>query len=176
MMLINAVRSKRHFAPLFLSFALLALFAAATTHAQSPALVVKGAWARTPLAPRNNTSVYFSVENPAAAARTIASVTSEDAGKAEMHEMKMTGTMMQMSPVKELAVPAKGTVELKPGGYHIMLFDLKHPLKGGDKVNLVLHLSDGSTVPVVAPVRALDEEGAAPTGGMNMGGMKGMKP
>ena len=49
--------------------------------------------------------------------------------------MVRTGDMMKMAPVKGIIVPAKGKVELKPGGLHVMLFELKKPLKEGDTIN-----------------------------------------
>jgi copper(I)-binding protein len=77
--------------------------------------------------------------------------------------------MMTMMPTKAIAVPAKGSVELRPGGLHVMLFGLKKPLQPGDQVNVVLKLSDGASVPVVATVRPADANrggrGGAPMGG-----------
>jgi periplasmic copper chaperone A len=119
-------------------------------------LTPKNAWARTPLAPQNNTAVYVTLENPSTTPRTVVSVTTPDADKAELHEVRTEGGMMTMMPAKELAVPAKGSVELKPGGFHIMLFGLKKPVKPGDQVHLALQLKDGTSVPIAATVRAAD--------------------
>jgi copper(I)-binding protein len=60
------------------------------------------------------------------------------AGVAEIHEMSMTDNMMRMRQIKELALPAGKAVELKPGGYHVMLLDLKGQVKAGDKIALTL--------------------------------------
>ena len=138
--------------------------------AQAPALMVKNAWARVPLAPQNNSAVYMVLENPSTTARSIVAVTTEDATKAELHETRMGGGMMTMMPAKEVMVPAKGSVEFKPGGYHIMCFGVKKTVKAGDHLNLALKLSDGTTVPVVATVRAADA--GAPQGEHSMPGMK----
>jgi periplasmic copper chaperone A len=64
------------------------------------------------------------------------------AGVAEVHEMKMEGDVMKMRASGPLALPAGRTVELKPGGYHLMLMELKQPLKPGSTVPLTLVFSD----------------------------------
>ena len=61
--------------------------------------------------------------------------------------------MMRMSPVKQIEVPAHGKVELKPGGYHVMLFGLKKTPTAGDTVKLTLTFDDGSTASTMASVR-----------------------
>ena len=109
----------------------------------------------------------------------VVSVTAKGASKAEMHEMKMikqekaeekqggmpgmpkamdTGkqgdtSMMVMTPVAQIAIPANGQTALSPNGFHMMLFGLKSKLAEGDKVGVTLKLDDGSTVPVTAVVR-----------------------
>ncbi|MCM2253268.1 MAG: copper chaperone PCu(A)C, partial [Ramlibacter sp.] len=68
------------------------------------------------------------------------------AGVAEVHEMKMEGEVMKMRAVGKLDLPAGRTVELKPGGYHLMLLDLKQPLAQGASVPLTLLLRDAKGV------------------------------
>ena len=60
---------------------------------------------------------------------------------------------MKMRPVKSIPVPAGGTVELKPGGYHIMLLDLKKDLKPGDTVPVTLSFEHGGELRIEAAVR-----------------------
>ena len=75
----------------------------------------------------------------------LLSVSSPVAGVAEVHEMAMEGTTMRMRAVGALELPAGQAVELKPGGYHVMLMDLKQQLKAGDTVplSLVIEGKDG---------------------------------
>ena len=61
----------------------------------------------------------------------LVGVTTPVAGTAEVHEMKMEGDVMRMRPVPKVDLPAGRTVEFKPGGYHLMLMDLKQALKPG---------------------------------------------
>ena len=81
------------------------------------------------------------------------------AGLVEVHEMSMDKDVMKMRAVKALDLPAGKSVELKPGGYHIMLMDLKQQMKEGDTVavTLVVEGKDKkrSTIEVKAPVRPL---------------------
>src|SRR5690606_3909307 len=79
------------------------------------------------------------------------------AGVVEIHEMSMQSDVMKMSPISGLDLPAGQDVELKPGGYHVMLMDLRQQVKVGDEVplRLVIERRDGSraSMDVVAPAR-----------------------
>jgi copper(I)-binding protein len=81
------------------------------------------------------------------------------AGIVEIHEMRMEGNVMKMRAIPKLELAAGRVVELKPGGYHVMLMDLKQPLKKGDTVPITLKIQgkDGKSqdVEVKAEVREL---------------------
>jgi len=84
------------------------------------------------------------------------------AGVVEIHEMKMENNVMRMRAVQALALPAGRTVELKPGGYHMMLMDLKQQMKEGEVVPVTLVVESGGkreTVEVKAMVRAATASG-----------------
>lgn len=121
--------------------------------AQTPAVTVHDAWVREPMGGRNVTGAFAIVENSGATPRSIVSATSDVSDKVELHEMKNEGGMMKMSMVQKLEIPAKGKLELKPGSFHVMLFDVKTKLAEGGKVTLTLKLDDGSTVTTEAQVR-----------------------
>jgi len=76
----------------------------------------------------------------------LLSVSTPIAGLAEIHEMKMDGNVMKMAPMSSLDLPAGKVVELKPGGFHLMLMDLKSPLEKGAKVPLTLKFQDAKGV------------------------------
>jgi copper(I)-binding protein len=79
------------------------------------------------------------------------------AGVVEIHEMAMEGNVMRMRAVPALDLPAGRTVELKPGGYHVMLMDLKRALKEGESVPVTLLVETGGRrerVDLAVPVRA----------------------
>jgi copper(I)-binding protein len=96
---------------------------------------------------------------------TLVSVSSPVAGVVEIHEMSMAGNVMKMRALPAgLALPAGKAVELKPGGFHIMLMDLKQQLKDGDTVPVTLVIEGADkkreTLEIKAPVRALNPAAA----------------
>ena len=85
------------------------------------------------------------------------------AGVVEIHEMAMEGNVMRMRAVPALELPAGRPVELRPGGYHVMLMDLSRPLKEGESVPVTLVVESGGkreridlTIPVRAPTARSD--------------------
>lgn len=131
----------------------LSLVGATAVFAQSSAPTVHDAWMREPMGNRTTTGAFLIVENSGAKPLAIVSATSDVSDKVELHEMKMANGMMSMSPVKSIAVPANGKAELKPGSYHLMLFDLKKKTVAGDKIKVTLVFDDGSKVTADAEVR-----------------------
>ena len=134
-----------------------ALMAVATftnpLQAQGAKVTAKDAWVREATGARKVTGAFLVLENMGTALRSVVSGTADVAEKLELHEMVRDGTMMKMSPVKSIEIPAGGKTELKPGGLHLMLFGLKRPLAAGDSIHVTLTLDDGSTVMVMAGVR-----------------------
>jgi periplasmic copper chaperone A len=142
--------------------ALVALLAAACgpagTAAQTPAsggpLTVTGAWARAAAA-GGETAVYFTIVNAKSADDALVGVSTDAAQSASVHQTStdangMTG--MQMAP--SVKVPGGGTVQFAPGGYHVMLTNLKTAIKAGDQVRLTLSFQNAGVVTVTADVRA----------------------
>lgn len=78
----------------------------------------------------------------------------ETAGKVELHETMMEGGIARMHAAHRFEVPAGGTLELKPGGKHIMLLNLKKELKPGDQFHLDLKFEKAGTLHVAVEVRA----------------------
>lgn len=136
----------------------------ATAAAAVPAwaqVEVKSAWVRGTVAAQKTTGAYMEISSARGA--SLVGAESTAAGAVEVHEMSMDKNVMRMRAVPKLDLPAGKTVELKPGGYHMMLIDLKRPLKKGDSVPLRLKIENKdktvSTVEVKAEVR---EATAAP--------------
>ncbi len=140
------------------------LAVSASAWAQAPASVdVKNAWVRATVAQQKSTGAFMQLT--ARADARVIEARSPIAGVTQIHEMAMEKDVMRMREVKGLALPAGQTVELKPGGYHVMLLDLKGQVKAGDVVplTLVLEGKDGqrSTLEVKATARPLGGAGAA---------------
>jgi copper(I)-binding protein len=121
----------------------------------APALTVQQAWARATPPGATVAAAYVTVRNAGTRPLVIVGVRSPVAGRASIHETRISGGSMQMRVRPELAVPPGGTVTMEPAGVHVMLEELKRPLAAGEKVPLELVLAGGGTVPVVAVVRPL---------------------
>ncbi len=151
------------------TFALLSFAtAAAVTYAQTaPPVRVDGAWARTSVQGQSGTGAFMRLT--ASEPLTLLRASSPVAGVAEVHEMKLEGDVMRMRAVAALELPAGQTVELKPGGYHLMLMDLKAPLQRDTSIPLTLVFRDAKGVErplqLQVPVSA---RAPSPAGGMRM--------
>jgi periplasmic copper chaperone A len=121
------------------------------------------AWARGTIGGQTSSSVYMRLRS-AQPASLIA--VDSPLGAAELHEMTMDGNIMRMRNVKRVDLPAGRTVDLNPGGLHIMLTGLKRPLAKGDRVpvRLTIEAKDKSrkTVEVSAEVRDIRFTGKSP--------------
>jgi copper(I)-binding protein len=130
------------------------LFASAAI-AQS--VTVSAPWVRGTVAGQKATGAFMELTSRSDA--KLLSVASPVAGIVEVHEMTMDAGIMRMRAVPRLELPAGTSVKLGPGGYHVMLMDLKRQLKPGDAVPLTLRIerSDGKieTIDVRAEVRDL---------------------
>jgi copper(I)-binding protein len=112
---------------------------AGMAHAQS--VDVKDAWVRTSVQGQKATGAFMKLTAKDGAKLVAAS--SPVAGVTEVHEMKMEGDIMKMKAVAGgLDLPAGKTVELKPGGYHVMLMDLKAALPKDSTIPLTLVFKD----------------------------------
>jgi hypothetical protein len=115
-------------------------------------------WVRGTVAQQTASGMFAKITS--ATGGKLVSASSPVAGVVEIHEMSMDGNTMRMRALPDgLVLPAGQTVELKPGGFHVMLLDLKQPLKAGDMVpvTLTVEAADGQreTLQVQAPVRGL---------------------
>jgi len=133
-----------------------------TAQAQAPAVKVEGAWARASVQGQKGTGAFMKLT--AAEPLVLLGASSPAAGVAEVHEMKMEGDVMRMRALPQLELPAGKAVELKPGGYHVMLMDLKAPLAKDSTVPLTLRLRNAkgveSKLDLVLPVAAVAPTGA----------------
>jgi copper(I)-binding protein len=96
---------------------------------------------------------------------TLVGAQSPVAGVVEIHEMRMESNVMRMRAIPKLDLPAGQAVELKPGGYHVMLMDLKQPLKKGDTVPITLRIQGKDGKPQEVEVKAEVRDLAASSGG-----------
>ncbi len=125
------------------ALAFIAALACGTLYAQT--VDVKDAWARTSVQGQKATGAFMKITAKDGA--KLVSASSPAAGVTEVHEMTMDGDIMKMRAVAGgLNLPAGKTVELKPGGYHVMLMDLKAALPKDSTVPLTLVFKDAKGV------------------------------
>lgn len=129
----------------------------------SVAVQVDAAWARASVQGQKASGAFMRLT--AKTATQLVGASSPVAGVTEVHEMKMENDVMRMRAVTALDLPAGKAVELKPGGFHIMLMDLKAPLQKDTSVPLTLTFRDSKGVQtqteIKLPVRAMAPAGAA---------------
>ena len=115
---------------------------------------------------------YFTVTNTGAASDRLVSATSPASGKVEVHEMSMANGVMTMRPLEAgLVVEAGKSVTLAPGGFHMMLTDLKEPLKEGGLLPITLQFEKAGKVEVTLHIRGVGAQG--PGGAEKAGEEKG---
>lgn len=118
---------------------------------------VKDVWARATVVQQQSTGIFLQIQSTKEA--KLVGVSTK-IGMAEIHEMSMDNNVMKMREVESIALPAGKTVELKPGGYHIMVMQLKQLVKEGDEIDLTLTLETADkkreTIEVKAKARAMN--------------------
>lgn len=139
-----------------------ALAAVTVFAAQAQTVEVKDAWARTTVPGQKASGAFMKLT--AREGLRLVGASSPVAGVTEVHEMKMEGDIMRMRAVAGLDLPVGQTVELKPGGYHVMLLDLKTALRKDSSIPLTLVFKDAkgteSRLEVSVPVLSMAPGGA----------------
>jgi len=133
--------------------AMLVLAMATAAMAQGAPIDVQHAWARATPPGAKSAAVYLTIVNHGSADDRLVSVTTPVAGKAELHETTMANGVMHMQPAGAVVIKPGTPLVLKPGGYHVMLTDLKQPLVQGQKVALSLVFEKAGKVDAVATVQ-----------------------
>lgn len=135
-----------------------------TSHeAPEATLIVVDAWAAPTPSGVDVSAGYFTITNNTGAADRLLSVTSPRAERMEIHEMVMEGAVMQMRPVERLEIPAGESVQLAPGGRHLMFYGVSEPFAEGQNIDVRLVFETAGTIDVSLPVRrgASELHGAA---------------
>lgn len=122
-------------------------------------LTAHDAWVRLMPPVAQSSAAYMTLKNDSGVDVSVIGVTSDAASATDLHAMRMQDGRMVMFPMESVIVPAHGQFSFAPGGVHIMLMGLRQPLKPGQHVNIVLHLSDGESMLVRVPVRDMRKDG-----------------
>lgn len=115
-------------------------------------VTVSDAWVRLSAIPSRPAAAYFTLHG-GPSDETLIAVSSDTAVRAEMHEtMKHGQNMTTMTPIASVPLPARATVAFKPGGRHVMLFDVNPGIKPGSTMTLSFAFADGSRLDTQADV------------------------
>lgn len=124
-------------------------------------ITVTGAFTRATLPGAKSGGGFMTITNVGAATDRLIGVSTKTAKVAEVHEMKMEGDVMKMTELAEgLEIPAGGSVELAPGGYHVMMMGLVQALVEGACVEVTLTFEKAGELPVLLNVGATDADAA----------------
>jgi copper(I)-binding protein len=117
-------------------------------------LEITGYWAKTMLPGQPSGGGYFTVTNKGGEPDRLMSVSSRAAGMVELHKMEVVNDVMTMRPIEgPLEIPAGGSVELKPGGTHLMFMHVSEPFKQGATVAVTLEFVRAGKVDIALPVK-----------------------
>ena len=137
-------------------------------------LVITQGWSRATPNGAKIAGGYLTIENKGSAPDRLLGGAGDIAGRVEIHEMAMDNGVMTMRWLdKGLTIEPGKTVKLAPGGYHLMMFDLKGQLKQGDKVPVTLEFAKAGKVTVSLDVQGVGAQG--PAGAENSGGRMEME-
>jgi copper(I)-binding protein len=134
-------------------------------------LVITQAWTRATPKGAKIGGGYLTIENKGTAPDRLIGGSADIAGSVQVHEMSMDDGVMKMRPLdKGLAIEPGKVVKLAPGGCHLMMMDLKSPLKQGDRLSITLQFEKAGTVQVSLEVAGVGAQGpaGAPSGSMQM--------
>lgn len=127
-------------------------------------LMLKGAFARATLPNQPVAGAFLTISNTGSQDDVLVGVSADFAGRGEVHEMAMEGETMKMRELPDgLVIPAGETVELKPGGYHLMFMKLNEPLVEGDTVEATLEFQNAGSVTLPFSVQPKGAKGMSDT-------------
>jgi hypothetical protein len=146
-------------------------------------LVITQAWSRATPGGAKVAGGYLTIQNKGSAADRLIGGAADVADKVQVHEMATANGVMTMRPLdKGLSIEPGKTVKLAPGGYHLMLLDIKSPLKQGDKIPVTLEFEKAGKVNLSLDVQSVGAKGppgaadaAVPKEMKKMPGHSGMK-
>jgi periplasmic copper chaperone A len=121
--------------------------------AAAPGIEISGAWARATPPTAQVGAVYFAMTNHGSKLDQLLAASTDVAAKVEIHDSRTVNGVMQMRQVTVVNCPAGATVKVEPGGLHVMLLGLKHPLSAGSFIDLTLRFRDAGSLAVHVPVQ-----------------------
>ncbi len=118
--------------------------------------IITDAWVKTSTPGGSVSAAYMDIKS--STPLKLVKAESPVAGMVEIHEMKMNDGVMEMKALDAVNVPADKLVKLAPGGMHVMLMQVKKPIKKGDKIPLTLTFEDEAKKPLIVTLEAIAKE------------------
>lgn len=172
----NAFRNPIRLLSAIAAVSCLALTAAQADDVKAGDLVISQGWSRATPGGAKVAGGYLTIVNKGAVADRLLSGSADVSGKIEVHEMATANGVMTMRPLNDgLAIEPGQTVQLAPGGYHLMMMDLKAPLKQGDKVPVTLQFAKAGAVKLTLDVQPVGAKAPGDAKAMQPKGHSGMK-
>ena len=131
-------------------------------------IAVQNAWVRPTVGEQDATGAYLTITSQEPLA--LVGVATPAAETAEVHEMKMDGDIMRMRMAERIEIKAGEALELKPGGYHLMLMALTAPIQAGQEIELSLQFEKADGSKIEMPVKAVAGQNAGGAGHHHDGG------
>jgi len=131
---------------------MLILLSIFTILTHTPKINIENAWVR-PAGKGMNSALYLSIKNNNTTSDILYKVGSDAAELVQMHQTVEKNGMAAMQRVKSVTIPAHKTIEFKPGGYHVMLIELKRDLNAGEKISFTLYFKRAGRIKVQAEVK-----------------------
>ena len=120
--------------------------------AQPKRVAASSGWVKLPAPGETQAMAFVAIENPTMYGIYVVSATADAAGRVELRDGGQSGDA-RLKPVEFISVPAYESIDMKPDSVHLMLLDLRRPLKEGDKVALTLATDNAGTLEIAAIVR-----------------------
>ncbi len=128
---------------------------------------ISNAFARASAGAARNGAIYLTIKNRGQDDDMLASVSTDVSKRAELHGHSMKDNIMRMSKIKDgILVSAGSTAQLKPGGFHLMLLELKSPLKKGNQIAVTLTFKKAGKIEINVPILGVGSKSAMQHGGM----------
>ncbi len=143
----------RHIAPAALALAMATLAISADAAGTADSITVVDPYVRMAPPGAMATAAFMVLKNDGGKDAKLVRAENSVSKITELHTHLNEGGVMKMRQVPAIDIKAKGEAVLRPGGFHVMMIDLKTPLKDGDKVAITLGFEDGSSKQIEAPVK-----------------------
>lgn len=125
---------------------------------ESNGMVVENSYARESIPGTTISSAYMTLNNISKNNLRLIAASSSVSDRVEIHEHTMENGLMKMRQREYVEILAKDSTVFQPSGFHLMIFDLKQPLKAKENIKITLHFDDESSIDVNYLIKGLKQK------------------